>query len=348
MAARVVVSGESAGGSFHTIRARLEAEGCELLSVPASAPGERAGWTPELIDRYFREADGFVGTFAGRPITKEVLQAADRLRVGVSPVIGTEHIDVAAATELGVVIGYGAVPENLEGVAEAVVMLIAGLLKRLPQKWAALRDGGFRIDEPGRMVRDATLGFIGLGNIGRASARRLAGWDVSILAYDPYVTADQGRDSGAEMVGLEELLGRSDVVSVMVPLTDETRHLLGPDELRRMRPGAYLINTSRGVCVDEEALIEALETHHLAGAAIDVWEQEPTPGDNPLRAMPNVIATGHNVGHSREVMRTLPEAAVENVLRGLRGEPPLYVRNPDVLPAWRERLRALGVPVAGT
>jgi phosphoglycerate dehydrogenase-like enzyme len=343
MAAKVVVPGDSGGGSFQAIHGRLEAAGCELLTVPPGPPGEQAEWTPDLIDQYFREADGFVGTFAGRPITKEVLQAADRLRVGVSPVIGVEHIDVAAATELGIVIGYGAVPENLEGVAEAVVMLTAALLKRLPQKWAAVHDGGWRVDEPGRMVRDATLGFIGLGNIGRASARRLAGWDVSILAYDPYVTAEVGRQSGAEMVGLEELLSRADVVSLMVPLTDETRHLLGPDELRHMKPGAYFINTSRGACVDEEALLEALESGHLAGAAIDVWEREPTAADNRLRALPNVIATGHDVGHSREVMRTIPDAAVENVLRGLRGETPLYVRNPEVLPAWRERLRALRV-----
>jgi phosphoglycerate dehydrogenase-like enzyme len=348
MAAKVVVSGESSGGQFQPIRARLEAAGCEVLSVPASAPGEPAGWTPALIDQYFREADAFIGMFASRPITKEVLQAGERLRVGASPVIGTEHIDVAAATELGIVIGYGAVPENLEGVAEAVVMLIAGLLKHLPQKWAAVRDGGWRVDDPGRMVRDATVGFIGLGNIGRASARRLAGWDVSILSFDPYVTAETGRELGVEMVGLEELLGRSDVVSIMVLLTDETRHLLGADELRRMKPGAYLINTSRGACVDEEALVEALRSGHLAGAAIDVWEQEPAVADNPLRAMPNVIATGHNVGHSQEVMRTIPDAAVENVLRGLRGEPPLYVRNPEVLPAWRERLRALGVAAPGT
>lgn len=348
MAAKVVVSGESAGGSFQTIRGRLEEAGCELLIVPPGVAGERAGWTADLIDQYFRQADGFVGMFSSRPITKEVLQAAHRLRVGVSPVIGTEHIDVAAATELGIVIGYGAVPENLEGVAEAVVMLTAALLKRLPQKWAAVHDGGWRADEPGRMVRDATLGFIGLGNVGRASARRLAGWGVSILAYDPYVTAEVGREWGADMVGLEELLGRADVVSLMVPLTDETRHLLGPDELRRMKPGAYFINTSRGACVDEEALLEALESGHLAGAAIDVWEQEPAAADNRLRAMPNVIATGHNVGHSQEVMRTIPEAAVDNVLRGLRGEPPRYVRNPQVLPAWRERLRALGVEAVRT
>jgi phosphoglycerate dehydrogenase-like enzyme len=342
MGARVVMSGETAGGAFAAIRARLEAAGCELLSVPASPPGERAGWTPELVDRCFGEADAFVGMFASRPITKEVLEAAPRLRVGVSPVIGTEHIDVAAATELGIVIGYGAVPENLEGVAEAVVMLIAGLIKRLPQKWAAVRDGGWRVDDPGRMVRGATVGLIGLGNIGRASARRLGGWDVTMISYDPYASKEAGRELGVEMVGLDELLRRSDVVSVMVPLSDETRRLLGPEELRSMKPGSYLINTSRGACVDEAALTDALQSGRLAGAAVDVWEQEPTSADNPLRAMPNVIATGHNIGHSQEVMQTLPDAAVENVLRGLRGEPPLYVRNPEVLPAWRERLRGLG------
>jgi phosphoglycerate dehydrogenase-like enzyme len=110
-----------------------------------------------------------------------------------------------------------------------------------------------------------------------------------------------------------------------------------------MKPSAYLINTSRGPCVDEEALIKALDDGRIAGAAIDTWEQEPTRGDNPLRAHPKIIATGHNVGHSEEVYAALGPAAAENMLRGLRGEPPLYTRNPEVLPRWRERLQRLGV-----
>jgi phosphoglycerate dehydrogenase-like enzyme len=129
----------------------------------------------------------------------------------------------------------------------------------------------------------------------------------------------------------------------MVTLNDETRHLIGERELALMKPGAYLINTSRGGAIDEPFLIEALNSGRLGGAAIDVWEEEPARPDHPLRSHPNVIATGHNVGHSEEVYASLGPAAVENILRGLRGERPLYLRNPDVLARWHERLQRLGV-----
>jgi D-3-phosphoglycerate dehydrogenase len=110
-----------------------------------------------------------------------------------------------------------------------------------------------------------------------------------------------------------------------------------------MKPGSYLINTSRGSCVDEAALIRALDSGRLAGAGIDTWQEEPTNFENPLRNHPGVIATGHNIGHSTEVYAALGPAAIENITRGLRGEPPLYLRNPEVLPAWRARLERLGV-----
>ncbi len=126
---------------------------------------------------------------------------------------------------------------------------------------------------------------------------------------------------------LETLLGDSDVVSIQVVLTGETRHLLGAKELALMKPGAYLINTSRGGVVDEDALIEALDDH-LGGAALDVWREEPCPPGHPLRTHPRVIATAHNVAHSEELYARLPGAAVENVTRALRGQEPLYVRNP--------------------
>jgi len=128
----------------------------------------------------------------------------------------------------------------------------------------------------------------------------------------------------------------------MVVLTDETTHMIGERELAMMKPGAYLINTARGGCVDEAALIKALDGH-MGGAAIDVWEQEPTRADNPLRNHPKVIPSGHNVGHSTELYEALTPAGIENLSRGVSGRLPLYLRNPDVKPAWRERLARLGI-----
>jgi D-3-phosphoglycerate dehydrogenase len=192
-----------------------------------------------------------------------------------------------------------------------------------------------------RMVRGKTIGLIGMGRTARGVVERLAGWQVTIQSYDPYVRQEQA-PPGVTMVNLPTLLHTSDVVSVHVVLTDETRHMLGEAEFRSMRAAAYLINTARGPAIDELALYRVLKSGHLAGAAIDVFEQEPLPPDSPLRALPNVILTPHMVGHSQELMAAIPPTAAENVLRILRGEPPLYVRNPEVLPAWRQRLGALG------
>ena len=321
--------------------AGLQAHGCEVIEIPYDGP-PNAPHTPsaEEIERYWLDADAFI--MAGRDLVpRSVLAAATNLKLGASMVIGTEHIDVAAATDLGIAIAHGAVPENFLGVAEAVVMLSAGLLKRLPAKWTEAREGRWRVDDPGVMVKDHTIGLIGLGNIGRAVARRFQGWEVNLLAADPYVDPAVADELGVRLVDLDTLLGEADVVSVMVTLTDETRKLIGARELALMKETAYLINTARGPCVDEADLIAALDSGQIAGAAIDTWEQEPAVADNPLRAHPRVIATGHNIGHSREVYSALPPAAVENIARGLRGVPPRYLRNPEVLPAWQERLRRL-------
>jgi phosphoglycerate dehydrogenase-like enzyme len=330
-------------GRNEIIAQLLEAEGCEIIRLPAIDPSGPAEWSGEEIERYFLDADAFVGVFGGRPISRKVLEAATKLRVGASPIIGTETIDVEAATDLGIAIGYGAAPENLLGVAEAVVMLAAACLKNLPGKWSSVRSGGWRTDEPSHMVMNRTIGLIGLGNIGRATARRLQGWECDIVGADPFVRQEDVAALGIKLVPLDDLLRLSDVVSVSVTLSDSTRHLIGERELGLMRPDAYLINTARGPCVDEAALIKALDEGRIAGAAIDTWEQEPTRPDNPLRSHPKVIATGHNVGHSEEVYAALPGLAAENILKGLRGEDPTCFRNPEVRDRWHARLRRLGV-----
>ena len=320
----------------------LESNGVEVVIVPRRAPaGEFQYPDAEEIEKYWKDADGFV--FTGRDmVTREALAGAPNLRIGASSIIGTENIDVQAATELGIAIGFGATPENMLGVAESVVMSIVALVKKLPLKWGAMQSGGYRVDDPGKLVMNSTIGLIGFGNIGRAVAKRLQGWDTTIIAADPYVDPKLARELNTELVDLDTLLQRSDVVSIMVVLNDETRHLIGARELALMKPGAYLINTSRGGAIDEPELIKALDGK-LGGAAIDVWETEPVPPEHPLRRHPKVIATAHNIGHSDEVYASLGPAAVENILRGLRGETPLHFRNPSVLTAWHERLQRLGV-----
>ena len=334
----------------------LEKEGYELVRLPPAEPGIKPILTSEQIQHYFGDIDAFlgVGGGTGMMVTREMLEAGKKLRVGASPIIGTENIDVEAATELGIVIGFGAAPENFLGVAEAVVMLAAALVKRLPAKWQTVRNGGWRVDHGGHMLQNSTVGLIGFGNIGQAVAKRLKPWDCRIIASDPYANTQIAKEMGVALVDMDTLLKESDVVSIMVTLGDSTRHLIGERELSLMKPTAYLINTARGPCVDEKALIRALDEDRLAGAGIDVWEQEPADVANPLRTNDKVITTAHNIGHSEELYERLPYLAAENLIRGLQGIEPVCVRNPEVLPRWRERLQRLGVegltappPVAG-
>jgi phosphoglycerate dehydrogenase-like enzyme len=337
MAPKVLVSARPRADE---IAPQLEAAGCRVVMLPFH---EGEGWqefTPEEIATYFADADAFVGS--GREhYSRAVFEGAPRLRIGCGMVIGTENIDVDAATELGIVVAHGATPENYIGVAEAIVMLTAALIKQLPAKRMAVQEGGWRVNFPGHMVRESTIGMIGFGKIGRAVAKRLESWGCRMVATDPYIDPSLALEYGVELMDLDTLLQTADLVSLQVILTDETRDMLGEREFSLMKPGAYFINTSRGLCVDEGALLQALESGRLAGAAIDVWRREPTNTENPLRNHPKVIPTGHNVGHSEAVYTSFAPAALENVLRGLRGQRPLYVRNPEVLPFWRKRLARL-------
>ncbi len=269
------------------------------------------------------------------------MAAAPRLRGVVSAVIGVDTIDMEAANELGLIVGHGAMPENYLGVSESTVMLIAALCLDLHGKETMLRTNAPRPAQlRARMVRGKTIGLIGMGRAARGVVERLAGWEVRMQASDPYVSQTSAPD-GVAMVELDELLRTSDVVSVHVTLTAETRHILGEAELRKMRPDAYLINTARGGAVDEAALYRILKDRVIAGAAIDVFEHEPLAPNSPLRTLDNVILTPHIVGHSQELMAAIPPTAAENVLRLLRGEPPLYVKNPEALESWQRRLASL-------
>lgn len=320
--------------------ATLEAAGCTVRELPT---GMRA-WTAELIADYAPSADAWVGTFSGLGVPRQVLEQASRTRLVVSPIIGTDFIDVEAATELGVLVAHGAMPENFDGMAEAGVMLIAALRKQLMLKVATVAAGGWRPPQPGSLVSGATIGLIGLGRIGRGVARRLRGWDAEMLAYDSHVAKEAADELGVRLVQLRELLEQSDVVVVLVPLTDETRNIVDEAAIARMKPGSQLVNIGRGGCVDEVALLAALDDGRLSGAALDVWQVEPLPVDDPLRHHPRVIATGHVIGHSQELYANMPGVAAENVLRGLRGVEPLYVRNPEALSAWHRRIAGLVEP----
>lgn len=277
-------------------------------------------------------------------VSRAMMEAAPKLKAIMSPVIGVESIDVDAATDLGILVGHGATPENFLGMAEATVMFIAALSMQLPFKQRLLAENAPRPKQlTARSVRGRTVGLVGMGRIARGVVDRLQGWECKILYFDPYVSQDKA-PAGAKKVALEELLKTSDFVSVHVTVTDESRAMIGEKELRMMKPTAYLVNTARGAALDEAAVYRILKEGAIAGAALDAFVEEPLPASSPLREFvgaDNVILTPHMIGHSHDVMASLPVAAVANVSRVIKGEPPLYTKNPEAIDKWRKRLAAM-------
>ena len=269
---------------------------------------------------------------------------AHRLKGIVFPTIGVEALDLAAADAAGLAVGNGATVEAIESMAEANVMLMAALLLDLPGKSRALRERGWRDGTVrARMMRGRTIGFIGFGRIARATLHRLAHWGVKAAYFDPHVGEDVAREAQATRIAdLPTLLRTSDIVNVLVELTAQTQGMIGAAELAMMRRDACLVNTARGAVVDEAALAQALRDGMIAGAALDAFATEPLAADSPLRTLDNVILTPHNIGHTRELMDSFVPATCENVVRIAAGEPPLYFKNPQVLPKWRARLERLG------
>lgn len=338
MAYRIVTTATM--GTHEGVLKALEAEGCIIERLPADAHE----WSDELIAQYAPTADAYVGTWRGIGLPRKVLEASPRARVATSPIIGTENIDIQAASDLGIVVAHGAMAENFDGMAEAGAMLVAAMRKAMPQKVASMAAGEWKKGPSGQMISGSTVGLLGLGRIGQGVARRLQGWGCDLIAADPYVRPEIAAEVGVDLVSFDDLLTRSDVLLVLVTLTPETRHIINAEALSRMKPGASVINIGRGGCVDEAALIKALDSGHISGAAIDTWEEEPPAADHPLRRHPRVIATSHDVGHSAELYAAIPRVAAENTMAALRGEAPAYVRNPTVLPLWLERIAALAHP----
>ncbi|MFQ5914465.1 MAG: hydroxyacid dehydrogenase [Nitrospinota bacterium] len=320
----------------------LEEAGCELtLGVP-NWETTRPCYDEDQLTEMARGADAIMGASRER-YTRRLFDACPSLRILSKYGIGTEKIDVEAATEAGVLVGYTPVPENVESVCEYTLCLILNLVKKLDPSRRFMQEGGWRGAEwlPANLSA-LTVGIVGFGRIGRAVARKLVGWAGSVLVHDPWVQDEVFRAAGVESSHLEALLQRSDVVTLHVVVTPETRGLINERALRRMKPTAYLVNTSRGEAVDEEALVRALREGWIAGAALDVFRQEPPRMDHPLRSLSNAVLTPHFAWRTESSLRSMVWAATENLLAALRGEVPLYLKNPGALPHWRERFHLPG------
>jgi len=266
--------------------------------------------------------------------------AAPRLSVVGVASVGIDRIDLEAATRAGVMI-VNAPTGNTIAAAEHTVAMMLALLRQLPSANASMQAGEWeRSRYTGRELRGKTLGIIGLGKIGKAVARRAIGFEMRILASDPYLTEDQASEVGARLVGMAELLHRSDVITVHTPLTAQTRGLLGRAQLEATKPGAFVLNVARGGIVDEEALADSLRSGQLAGAAVDVFAVEPMTPDNPLRGAPNVVLTPHLGASTAEAQDRVGLEMAEQVLMALSGvTPPYAVNAPSVGADTAPRLR---------
>jgi phosphoglycerate dehydrogenase-like enzyme len=274
------------------------------------------------------------------PVPRKVLETAPGLRAIVSAVTGVDGLDIAAATDLGVVVANAQTQENVIGMAEATVMMILGALYDFNGTQDLLRKFLPRPDPlRARQLHGKTLGFVGLGKIGRETARLLAPFGAT-MQYTARRDADLSGLPPLQRVSLDELLSTSDVVIVLASLNNETRGLLNAAKLALMKPTAILVNMARGGIVDEPALITALKHDAIAGAAIDVFAVEPLPADSPLRDLPNVILTPHMIGHTYEAHHSLEVATRENLDLILSGQAPRYVVNPAVLPIWTKKWSA--------
>jgi D-3-phosphoglycerate dehydrogenase len=290
-----------------------------------------------------RDADALI--VSACPVTRRVMSALERLKVVVRTGVGYDVIDVPAATELGVVVVN--IPDLwIREVANHALALLLAWNRKIIALDRQVRSGVWSSGIPGPRtgsLHGETVGIVGLGNIGSAFARRVAALETRVIACDPHVDDARFVALGVERVALDALAARADYVSVHTLLNDETRHLIGEAFLRRMRPTACLINTSRGPVVDEAALTRALEEKRLAGAALDVWEQEPLSPESPLLRMDNVIATPHAAYFSSPAVAQVPRRCGEEVARVLTGARPLYVVNAEVYAAGHRR-RALSAP----
>jgi phosphoglycerate dehydrogenase-like enzyme len=273
-------------------------------------------------------------------IGADILDSCPDLQAVVKSSIGIETVDVDAATDLGILCCNSPTPENYLGVAEATMGLIVALFKRLKFNEVFIRNGGWKeLQNRGTLMLGKTVGIIGVGRIGQNVAKRLGPWGMKVLGYDPYVKQDTVADLGIKMVSLDELLKSSDVVTVHVVLTRETRGMLGLREFKMMKPTAFIVNTSRGPALKELELVQALNENIIAGAALDVFEQEPLPMENTLRQIDpmRLILTPHNIGANPGSGEAGQKMAAQSILSILDGKIPDTIVNPLAIERWKER-----------
>ncbi len=306
-----------------------------LRSVAEVSVWDREDVPPprQVILRELAQADGVFSLLTDR-LDAEVMAAAPRLKVISNFAVGFDNVDIPAATKRGIVVTH--TPDVLtETVADFTVCLMLAAARRLVEADRYMRDGKWKTWEPlllaGQDIHHATLGLIGLGRIGAAVARRAQGFGMQVLYYDVVRREDLERSLSITHRSLDDVLRDSDVISVHVPLSEQTRHLIGRAQFALMKNTAVFVNTSRGPVVDQAALTQALASRRIFAAGIDVFEQEPVSPDDPLLKLDNVIVVPHIASASIPTRIRMATLAAENLVAVLQGKRPPNPVNPEVL-----------------
>ncbi len=312
---RVLVTATSFGKNDPNLKVFLESQVGEVIYNRTGKP-LNAIQLAELLPGI----DGFIAGLD--TISAEALQAADLLIVISRYGVGLDNVDLEYARKRNIIV-TNTPGSNSVSVAELAIGLILALIRQIPQATEATRSGGWpRVN--GFSLEGKTVGIVGFGSIGKQLARRLAGFECRILAYDPYPDLPFAAQIGVQITPLDELLGQSDIISLHLPLTPSTHGIVDEVFLSRIKPGAFLINTARGDIVDEADLYACLQSGRLAGAALDVFCQEPPDPANPLLSLPNVITTPHMGAHTDGATNAMGWISLKDCLAVLRGEEPSF------------------------
>lgn len=313
---------------------RIVPDGIEILKQVCKVTRTSSNLPERRLIRAIADCDGLL--VGMDRVTGRVMDASGRLMVIAKYGVGYDNIDVAAASERGIIVTY--VPHlNSQSVAEHTFGLISCLSRKLVDADRATRRGEWRgLDFVGMELEGKKIGIIGLGEIGRRVARIAKGFGMQVLFYDVVHNEQIEREIGARYVDFHELLREADVVTIHTPLTDETVGMIGIEELKEMKPTVLLVNTARGRIVDEKALAKALREEMIAGAAIDVYEREPPGKGHPLFKLRNTALSPHIAAFTTESIRRMDVAAAEDLVAVIEDKEPKFMANPDV---WSKRRR---------
>lgn len=314
MAQRVLVATRSFGSTSSKPWDVLSEAGLEIVKADMNIE-----MTEDRLIELLKDVDGaIIGVV---PMTKRVLESSPKLKVVSMHGVGVDHVDLPAAARLGIVIA-NCPGTNDQAVADLAIGLMIAIARKIPQVDRHLRQGGWG-RHSGSELWCKTLGLIGMGRIGRGVAKRALGFDMKVLVYDPYVRQEQIDLPGVRLTSFEEVLTEADFLSLHAVCNEETRNMMNIDQFRKMKSSAFLVNTARGGLIDEMALHQALTSGMIAGAALDVFVEEPPVG-NPLLSLENVILTPHIGAHTKEAIERMGVIAAKNVVQTLQGGQPVY------------------------